>query len=161
MRAPISLMLAGSLVGVCFPCEADTQVTASTNAPPQIAGTDAPEHPSVPLIHNGSRMKMTQSNDGKIEIRYETPRAGLRSVSKGTVLFRGATDGDQYAGIAYTFKAGCPPAGYAVQGRMIAGTIELVGPAPQRDPHSCAVIGESAKSAHSRLTFDATEWYGE
>jgi hypothetical protein len=65
--------------------------------------------------HNNSEMLVSEWKDGTVEITYDHPRLGL-AVAQGTILFRGARDGARYSGTAYTFKAGCPPAPYAVMG---------------------------------------------
>jgi hypothetical protein len=88
-------------------------------------------------------------------------RPGL-PVAQGTVLFRGVRDGVRYSGTAYTFKAGCSPAPYAVTGvkDQKKETIVMTGAAPRRDPHSCSVVGDLAQSGSAKLVFD-TKLYGD
>jgi len=114
-------------------------------------------HEMAPIFHNGSRFLITKDTvtktRGAVEIRYETPRAGL-PVKEGQILFSGTTDyRGSYKGTAFTFKAGCEPAGYAVTGADAGPGIILTGLAPRRDPNGCAVIG-SSNSRHSRLVFE-------
>jgi hypothetical protein len=111
--------------------------------------------------HNNSEMLVSEWKDSAVEITYNHPRPGL-PVAQGTLLFRGIRDGARYSGTAYTFKAGCPPAPYAVKGIKNQKTemIVMTGTAPRRDPYSCGVIGESAQSGHARLVFDTRD-YGD
>jgi len=106
-----------------------------------------------PIFHNGSRALFTRDN-GHVEIRYDSPRPGL-PVREGTLLFEGTYDKRGfYSGTAYTFKRGCEPAPYAVAGKDSGPGIVLMGVAPHRDPHSCAVIGDSVSGRNSRLVFE-------
>lgn len=105
-----------------------------------------------PLFHNGSRTIFTRNN-GHVEIRYETPRPGL-PVREGTLLFAGTYERGYYSGTAYIFKQGCEPVPYAVAGKDSGPGIVLVGVAPRRDPHSCAVIGDTVSNKNSRLVFE-------
>lgn len=111
--------------------------------------------------HNRSEMLVSEWKDATVEITYNRPRSGL-PVAQGTLLFRGSRDGARYSGTAYTFKAGCPPAPYAVTGikDRKGNSIVLTGAAPRRDPYSCGVIGATASSGHSKLVFD-TSFYGD
>jgi hypothetical protein len=105
-------------------------------------------------------MLISEWKDGAVEITYDHPRLGL-PVAAGTILFRGARDGARYSGTAYTFKAGCSPAPYAVTGmKDQKEMIIMTGAAPRRDLHSCDVIGESAQIAPAKLVFD-TKFYGD
>jgi hypothetical protein len=107
-----------------------------------------------PMLHNGSIMLITTDDKERVEIKYETPRAGL-SVTTGTLLFAGTRDAKgNYAGTAYTFKRDCEPAPYGVMGMTTAKGITLVGVAPHRDPQSCKVLGGSMASRSSRLVFE-------
>jgi hypothetical protein len=112
-------------------------------------------------FHNKSEMLVREWKDATVEITYNHPRPGL-PVAQGTLLFRGRRDGARYSGTAYTFKAGCPPAPYAVVGvkDRKGDSIVLTGAAPRRDPYSCGVIGVTARSGHSKLVFD-TSFYGD
>jgi hypothetical protein len=111
--------------------------------------------------HNNSEMLVSEWKDATVEITYNHPRPGL-PVADGTLLFRGIRNGARYSGTAYTFKAGCPPAPYAVTGvkDQKKEVIVMTGAAPRRDPHSCAVIGDSAQSGPAKLVFD-TKFYGD
>lgn len=105
------------------------------------------------LFHNGSRALFTRDNN-KVEIRYDAPKRGL-PVREGTLLFTGASDSKgNYRGVAYTFKRGCDPAPYPVTGKDVAGGIILMGAAPVRDPHGCAITGSTRTSSNARLVFD-------
>ncbi len=108
----------------------------------------------APLTHNGSLMLYTVAKN-HVEIRYETPKAGL-PVSSGAVLFKGARDANhRYIGTAYTFKRNCPPAPYTVTGSDTSdGTIVLVGLAPRRKSNSCRVVPGAFNSNASRLVFE-------
>ena len=106
-------------------------------------------------------MPVSEWKDDTVEIAYNHPRPGL-PVAEGTLLFRGVRVGARYSGTAYTFKAGCPPAPYVVTGVKDPKKeiIVMTGVAPHRNPRSCDVIGESARSGHSKLVFD-TRFYGD
>jgi hypothetical protein len=100
------------------------------------------------------------------EIRYERPKPTIAgTVAPGTVLFRGTfsdIDSDQtkgYAkgivkGTAYTFKKGCPPAPYEVEGTYESNVIRLSGKAPKRDKNSCLILGTTNSSPHTVLKFE-------
>jgi hypothetical protein len=123
---------------------------------------DAPEPIHVDsAYHNNSEMQVSEWKDATVEITYNHPRPGL-PVAQGTLLFRGVRNGARYSGTAYTFKAGCPPAPYAVTGveDQKKEMIVMTGAAPVRDPHSCDVIGASAQSGPAKLVFD-TRSYGD
>jgi hypothetical protein len=123
---------------------------------------NAPEPIHVDFVyHNNSEMLVSEWKDGTVEIAYNHPRLGL-AVAQGTILFRGFRDGARYSGTAYTFKAGCPPAPYAVLGVKDPKKemIVMTGAAPRRDPQSCDVFGESAQSGSAKLVFD-TKFYGD
>jgi len=114
-------------------------------------------------LHNGSYMLVDERHG---EIRYEEPKRAIAgTVAPGTVLFRGSfsdTESDPtkgYAkgvvkGTAYTFKKGCPPAPYEVEGTYDSGTITLRGQAPKRDKNLCAVLGTTSNSPHTVLRFE-------
>jgi hypothetical protein len=108
-----------------------------------------------PAFHNGSTMVFSEWQDGVVEIVYDVPRHGL-SVNKGTLLFRGVKSGTRYSGLAYTFKAGCAPAAYAVSGSedRRRELVVLTGAAPRRVGNSCDVNGETRGSANTKLVFD-------
>jgi hypothetical protein len=76
-------------------------------------------------------------------------------VVEGTIVFKGTRDGHgNYFGTAYTFKKGCDAAPYPVAGKDTGGVIVLTGAAPHRDPHSCAIIGDTQYGKNSRLAFE-------
>jgi hypothetical protein len=106
------------------------------------------------LWHNGSIVDAEFGNQGTLSIRYLEPRGGLGNV-RGRLLFEGRVMHQHFVeGTAYTFKSGCAPAAYAVQGRIDPrGNIDLFGDAPMRDTRSCAVIGFTPFSPHARLRF--------
>ena len=94
--------------------------------------------------HNGSVMSVVQCL-GSLEIRYDVPREGLASlgVREGTLLLDAAIIYDGTAqlieGTAYTFKRGCTPMGFPVEGWLVmpAGPtgfrdINFRGRAPKR-----------------------------
>lgn len=112
-------------------------------------------------LHNNSQVLISEWKDGTVEIAYDVPRPGL-PVARGTLLFQGVRNGVRYSGTAYTFKVGCAPAPYAVTGikDQKRQTIVLNGLAPHRDPHSCAVFGDSTRSGNAKLVFD-TRFYGD
>jgi hypothetical protein len=104
------------------------------------------------LEHNGSLVELSHSPSGVIEIRYLQPRRSLK-VQPGTLLFRGHEHAGKVSGSAFLFKEGCAPAAYEVSGRRTDGVLVLEGPAPRRDPRSCAVM-TLATSKQSQLVFD-------
>lgn len=108
--------------------------------------------PVMTADHNGSVMEIQDDR-----ILYAQPKASLRDVVKpGTILVEGKWTGDRFAGTAYAFKKGCPPAPYAVSGRKVErpGRLDLVlsGAGPIRK--GCEVVGHSDRSPHSRLLFE-------
>jgi hypothetical protein len=107
------------------------------------------------LLHNGSVVNLVRLGEGNVEISYLEPRRGLPASMKGRVLFKGAEDKQhRFAGLAYTFKGSCAPAGYNVSGAIDAnGEIVLSGQAPRWDPKSCSVLGFTTQSPHARLVF--------
>ena len=118
-------------------------VHAQTTTSPSLSGT---------WEHNGSRMKVEQSETGEVFIYYEEPRAGLReTISPGTKLLEGRISGGRISGTAYVFKRGCPPAAYPVEGSADEETLTLTGPTPVW--RGCQVVGHRPDGAHSRLQF--------
>lgn len=104
--------------------------------------------------HNGSVVELKQDGN-HVEIRYTDVRPGL-PVRRNALLFTGTIDaGNNYVGTAFTFKRGCAPAPYAVAGRDMNGDVVLIGAAPHWDRGSCAVLGETTSTRHSRLYFEA------
>jgi hypothetical protein len=104
--------------------------------------------------HNGSVTNWFYAGD-QVRATYETPRPGLLQVGvrSGDVIFEGFDENGRITGSAYAFKKDCAPARYQVMGRQENGIIELVGPAPVRDPAGCSVLRYSLNSPHARLRF--------
>lgn len=69
--------------------------------------------------HNGSLMRLV-ANGNQREFHYEIPKKGLRKagVNRGTLLFSGSKEGDNYIGKARRFSKDCPdtPLEYEVEG---------------------------------------------
>lgn len=103
--------------------------------------------------HNGSMMAV---NAAAGYIVYARPKPGLApTVSPGTMLYRGSLAmSGAINGTAYAFKSGCAPVPYPVTGRVEGTRIVLRGPGPVRQ--GCDVVGYSAESPHSVLTFTST-----
>jgi hypothetical protein len=114
--------------------------------------------------HHGSTIQeFSEAGSDNIEYRYSSVRPGL-PVKEGDVLFRGTKSGggnssEPYVlkGLAYVFKRGCPPAGYAVTGQQTNTAVVLHGAAPRRDPHSCDVAGYDRDGKNATLVFDIAE----
>lgn len=102
-------------------------------------------------VHNDSWMYYDQALN---MISYEDPKASISgSVKPGAILFRGwIVPYGPMRGVAYTFKKGCPPAPYFVEGYDQHG-IELIleGAAPIRK--GCDVVGYTKKSPNAKLVF--------
>jgi hypothetical protein len=133
--------------------------TLLTAGPPAVIPTDAawkaaPYRGNDPYMHNGSEMEL-ELRGNFVRITYVTPKPSLmrNGVRPGTLLFSGRVRDDHVEGVAYTFAANCPTAGYAVTG-MFNGQRKLVlaGPAPQRD-RNCAIVTSSAVTTNAVLTF--------
>ena len=90
--------------------------------------------------HNGSTVYLESSGSSR-KFYYEAPRAGL-SVKRGTLLFNGVKNGDQYSGTAYVFSKECGPIGYSVSGTVSTDqrSVTMIGKAPRRDAN-CRVVG--------------------
>jgi hypothetical protein len=113
--------------------------------------------------HNGSYMLVDERHG---EIRYERPKPTIAgTVAPGTVLFRGTFSDIEsdptkgYAkgivkGTAYTFKKGCPPTPYEVEGTYESNVIRLSGNAPKRDKNSCLILGTTNTGPHTVLKFE-------
>ena len=105
--------------------------------------------------HNGSVMFFHQKQD---IIVYLQPKASIAaSTPPNTVLFRGwSVPNEGISGIAYTYKKGCPPAPYRVDGYDNQGLqLTLRGAAPVRK--GCEVVGYSDKSPNAKLVLDRAE----
>ena len=103
--------------------------------------------------HNGSIVEVSLGADNSIRIRYVEPRQDLPSDMHGLVMFEGRINRGHLTGTAYTFKTGCAPAPYQVDGLFGPANIVLAGASPARDPHSCAVTGYTSRSPNARLNF--------
>lgn len=110
--------------------------------------------------HGRSQITMTEGAGGRVVMIYNgaSPSPRGPTMPRGTVLFDGVRNGDRISGTARTFKDGCAPAPYQVEGRIrLAGTgdgeIELAGPAPHRGK-GCNVTGLTTSSPHASLRFD-------
>lgn len=102
--------------------------------------------------HNGSEMRWASSGRNRV-ITYLNPRRGL-SLRPGVVLFEGERVGDRMTGIAYTFRRGCRPAPYQVEGRIRSETnVTLRGAAPVRARGSCRVVNYTTRGSNAVLRF--------
>ena len=102
--------------------------------------------------HNGSVIYM----DPRMGIiSYRTPKKSIATTTaENQVLFRGTIHPDgPIHGMAYTFKKGCEPAPYLVDGYRSSGDLKIVltGAAPKRD--GCKVVGYTKDSPNAKLTF--------
>jgi hypothetical protein len=107
-----------------------------------------------PYVHNGSDVEIEERGDF-LHITYIKPRPSLEKVGikRGTLLFAGRRQGDVVSGVAYTFKANCSPAGYAVKGQFDhQRNLVLVGDAPKRGS-DCDVSEYPRTGGNSRLEF--------
>ena len=113
--------------------------------------------------HNGSTIQ--EFTDGsRVEYRYASVRAGL-PIRQSDILFRGTKHPSHKSshvaydlqGTAYTFKRGCPPAGYQVRGEQTSTHVVLHGAAPRHAADSCAIIGHDSNGANATLVFDIAE----
>lgn len=99
-------------------------------------------------VHNGSLMNFDSSLG---LITYIEPKH--KSIAEHTVLFRGEIrSGSMIYGMAYTYKKGCEPAPYYVEG-YDQGTLKLTlkGKAPIRK--GCEVVGYTEDSPNAKLEF--------
>lgn len=80
--------------------------------------------------HNGSVMRLQAKGNQRV-IRYEKPTARMRGAGarRGTILFDGVRQGNQYYGTARVFSKDCPtPLKYQVIGNVYnENTIVLTG----------------------------------
>ncbi len=109
----------------------------------------------MPAGHNGSDMFFDQRQQ---IIYYTRPKASISgTISENTVLFHGwITPGSGMQGVAYTYKKGCKPAPYIVQGYDQGGDrMVLTGKAPVRK--GCDVVGYTDSSPNARLVFELAE----
>jgi len=127
------------------------EIKRFANASPSNVPTE-----TMVLGHNGSTVRMTRTGN-VVEIRYSDVRPGL-AAEVGTLLFRGtATSSGHIEGTAYTFKRGCPPAGYPVSGQQTNKQIVLLGRAPVHGGNSCDVVAYDPAAASASLVFDIAE----
>ncbi|WP_349962675.1 hypothetical protein [Rhizobium sp. ZPR3] len=107
-----------------------------------------------PIGHNGSLMF---NNQKQHIIVYEEPKASIAGAIKpNTVLVHGwEVPNEWFSGVAYTFKKGCDPAPYLVNGHYQSGNLTLLGKAPIRE--GCNIVGYSNKSPNAKLVFDLSE----
>jgi hypothetical protein len=142
--------------------EIPVRVAQSEGGPSWSLGSRRAGFDGLPYTHNGSFMKVDERLG---EIRYEQPRRGLQgTISPGDVVFRGRfvdapgqRGKGRVSGVAYTFKKGCAPARYAVEGSYDPKTITMTGNAPRRAANSCEVLGASGTSTHATLVFTLNE----
>jgi len=103
--------------------------------------------------HNGSGV-LIDAEMGTIS--YRVPKDSIAGiVTTGTLLFRGSIIYDgPVEGMAFTFKKGCEPAPYKVEGYFQGNSDKLVlrGKAPVRK--GCDVVGYTEKSPNAALVFD-------
>jgi hypothetical protein len=112
------------------------------------------------MSHHGSTIQEFTDGD-RVEYRYSSVRSGVPA-KEGDVLFRGtkrhqASGAFELKGNAFTFRRGCPPAGYGVHGEQTSARVILRGAAPQRAKNSCAVVGYDSNSANAKLVFEIAE----
>lgn len=107
--------------------------------------------PGDVLAHNNQPMKYVPDLG---VIAYIEPKASF--IKPRTILFRGSfpsTEGP-VQGMAFTFKKGCEPAPYYVEGYYDGGLkLELSGKAPVRAKNGCEIEGYSDKSPNAKLVF--------
>lgn len=106
--------------------------------------------------HNGSTMAIERLDESAVRIIYAQPRDGLAKagVTPGTVLFIGELIDGHFQGAAHTFKSGCDPVAYPVEGEIDpSGSITLAGPGPIRG-NGCSVARLDWSSPHSTLEFN-------
>ena len=132
-------------------------VLLALSATPAIA-LDVP--PQTHWTHGRSQITMSEGAGGRISMFYNgaSPSPRGTTMPRGTLLFEGLRQGDRIIGTARTFKDGCAPAPYRVEGhiRLVGpgdGEIDLAGPAPKRGP-GCNIVGLTTASPHARLVFD-------
>lgn len=154
---------------------------AVASAPAPVAAVAAPVEPVaapaepvwsraesiVGIDHNGSLM-WHDAQQGLLY--YDRPKASLDGLAdRGTILFQGepwSFDGDFIMrGTAYTFRKGCAPAPYAVEGGFVGGgpdrldRIVLRGASPIRQKGGCAILGYTNDSPNAELVFQLN--YGD
>lgn len=95
-----------------------------------------------------SVMKVSLSPQNEVTISYAEPgpMAQALGIAPNTLFFKGVKDANSWlSGVAYGFKAGCPPATYAFDLKGLAGqTIMLYGAPPVFAKDSCKVDHYSA-----------------
>lgn len=106
------------------------------------------------MEHNDSLMF---HHEDKGIIVYMEPKDSIKgTIKQNTVLFRGwVVPGEWIAGIAFTFKKGCAPAPYFVEGRLDnreGPQMTLKGKAPVRG-EGCEITGYTDKGGNAKLVF--------
>ena len=105
--------------------------------------------------HNGSTM-LWESNGANRVVTYLDPRPGIANtgVRSGTLLFEGRREGRTMYGTAYTFRRGCPPAPYEVEGQIRSETnVTLRGASPVRARGGCRVVRYNPNGGSATLRF--------
>lgn len=113
---------------------------------------EAYDLPGEIIAHNRQPMKLIPDLG---VIAYIEPKASF--IEPHTILFRGSipSANNPVQGMAFTFKEGCDPAPYWVEGWYDGGlTLELRGKAPIWAKNGCQITGYSEKSPHSKLVFN-------
>jgi TIR domain-containing protein len=95
-----------------------------------------------------------EPSGNKRQFKFLRPGKDLwaNGASKGSILFEGQRDNDQYKGSLFVFAPRCPAREYNAAGLITNGetTVTLTGRAPVIDPKSCAKVNEEERS----LIFD-------
>lgn len=126
-----------------YNCDKRVVTTNERKPKPETAAAPTAGAEGRAWLHNGSIMRLEASGNER-RFYYEAPRAGIRKVGAkpGTLLFKGLLEGSSYSGTAYVFSTDCPPAPYAVEGRVSDGgrRVVLTGKAPRLSA-SCETTG--------------------
>lgn len=104
--------------------------------------------------HNGSVIDWFVVN-GDVTATYSQPKPSLQrsGIRDGSVLFKGAEEGNRVTGKAFVFRNGCAPAPYDVVGYFEGSNIVLTGPSPVRAKGSCEVVRYTLDSPNAKLVF--------
>lgn len=100
--------------------------------------------------HNGS---IVHFDYRKGTVFYSSPKESIEKlIPQNSVLFRGTiVPGGPIKGMAFTFKNGCEPAPYVVEGWYGDDDVVLTGKAPVRE--GCKVVGYTEHSPNAKLVF--------